>query len=394
LTMGCGGSDESETMCVSVVVSATEDCKHQTDAIYEEMVREFSGKGHRGSKAVEKVFEFMELAEFTDQCNRAFLEASGGDNKALNFTEFTKFLLKLLQELLAETAQIGSDSMHYELSPDEAAEWYSKVDSNNSGKIEKGEFLEVMRYFCMKAKLDTAIKMNNHLQKLKEQGDWVDMNEHFRSGGDCTFGPDSVGVSGEPKGFRLCKAAWHQEGHLLCRIPFQTEDKKLEVTLEYMTCAKDNTEPGEGFCVYLVDPSVEGWDTDFDGEGPVGFQGKSGAVVGCFVDIGGKVSGDKNHCCVKGPDLKDKDCVAKKKVDANDIMTDGKWKEIKISFDTDDGEIDFKIDGVKVCDDVKWKGKDGMTLPKNVAVGICGATSGDHCCEIRVHDLRIQHKND
>ena len=44
-----------------------------------------------------QVFEFMETAEFTDQCNQAFLEASGGDNKALNFTEFTKFLLELLQ---------------------------------------------------------------------------------------------------------------------------------------------------------------------------------------------------------------------------------------------------------------------------------------------------------
>ena len=44
------------------------------------------------------------------------------------------------------------------------------------------------------------------------------------------------------------------------------------MTLEYMTCAKDSMEPGEGFCVYLVDPSKEGWDTDFNGEGPVGFQ--------------------------------------------------------------------------------------------------------------------------
>ena len=35
-----------------------------------------------------------------------------------------------------------------QLGPDEAAEWYSKVDSNNSGKIEKGEFMEVMRYVC------------------------------------------------------------------------------------------------------------------------------------------------------------------------------------------------------------------------------------------------------
>ena len=53
--MGCGGSDESETMCVSVVAGATDDCKYQADAIYEDMVREFGGKGQRGSQAVEKV---------------------------------------------------------------------------------------------------------------------------------------------------------------------------------------------------------------------------------------------------------------------------------------------------------------------------------------------------
>lgn len=378
----------------SVVCKATEDLALETQAVFDKMALKFSGKGHRGAKLVQSVFEFMDTSEFNLACDQAFVEASAGDLEALNFTEFTTFLVKLLRELLCETQQIGDDNVDYDLSSDEAAEWYSKVDSNNSGKIEKGEFIEVTKYFCTKAKLDYAMKMNSHLEAMKEQGDYTDMNEQFRVGGDCTFGPQSIGVSGESKGFRLCKAGWHQEGHMLCRVPFETDDKKLEVKLEYMTCSKDNCEPGEGFCVYLVDPSVEGWDTDFNGEGPVGFQGKAGAVVGCFVDIGGKVCGDKNHCAIKGPTLADKDCVAKKKVEEDDIMTNGEWKEIKIGFDTDDGEIDFKIDGKKMCDDVKWHGKDGMKIPKTVSVGICAATSGDRCCEIRVNDLKITYKDD
>ena len=31
---------------------------------------------------------------------------------------------------------------------------------------------------------------------------------------------------------------------------------------------------GQGICLYLLDPSVPGWDRDFDGSGPLGFVGE------------------------------------------------------------------------------------------------------------------------
>merc|ERR1711865_444814 len=193
--MGCAESvGTGEIVNGSVVHSANDDCDHQTQAVYQQMCKDFGGKGHRGTQAIDKIFEFVEQEAFQEKCNQTFLKASGGgDNAALNFTDFTKTLLQLLEELLVDTQQVGNDNVHYDLSSDEAAEWYSKVDSNNSGKIEKGEFIEVMHYFVCKAKLDSAIKMHSHLKHLKDQGDYVDMNEYFRSGGDCTFGPASQG---------------------------------------------------------------------------------------------------------------------------------------------------------------------------------------------------------
>ena len=31
---------------------------------------------------------------------------------------------------------------------------------------------------------------------------------------------------------------------------------------------------GQGICLYLLDPSVPGWDRDFDGSSPLGFAGE------------------------------------------------------------------------------------------------------------------------
>ena len=55
----------------------------------------------------------------------------------------------------------------------------------------------------------------------------------------------------------------------------------------------ENSGGGEGLCVYLLDPSVPGWDTHFDGSGPLGFVGKKGAIVGVGIDCGGDFSEGK-----------------------------------------------------------------------------------------------------
>merc|ERR1712188_36710 len=175
--MGCGGSDESEHVNQSVVCAATDDVHHQTEGVFMEMAKDFGTKGVRGQKAVEKIFKFIESAEFAT------------------------YLTKLLDHYLKETQHVGDDGQVYMLAQDEAEEWYSKVDSNNSGVIEKNEFYEVMKYFMVKAKLDTAMKMHAYLKNLPQ---YKDMNEFFRCGGDCTWGDGG-------EGFRLTADAHHQE---------------------------------------------------------------------------------------------------------------------------------------------------------------------------------------
>ena len=78
-----------------------------------------------------------------------------------------------------------------------------------------------------------------------------------------------------------------RRAHLLCRVPFdlrrhkrlhvciqhaaQTEPLTLQVSLEYtMGPQMTDRNGGEGLCLYLADPSVVGWDTDFEGGGSVG----------------------------------------------------------------------------------------------------------------------------
>ena len=61
-----------------------------------------------------------------------------------------------------------------------------------------------------------------------------------------------------------------------------------------MLCyASQEQNGGEGLCVYLLDPSVPGWDRHFDGSGPLGFVGKKGAIVGVGIDCSGDFSNGK-----------------------------------------------------------------------------------------------------
>ena len=53
-------------------------------------------------------------------------------------------------------------------------------------------------------------------------------------------------------------------------------------------------------CVDLVDPSVGGWDTHFDGSGPLGFVGKAGAILGVGIDCTGNFcEGEPSSIAIK-----------------------------------------------------------------------------------------------
>ena len=104
-------------------------------------------------------------------------------------------------------------------------------------------------------------------------------------------------------GFELTQDKDNQEGHLLCRVPFQCRSNEIHASLEYVMEPKSAAEGGgQGLCVYLVDPSVPGWDRHFDGSGPMGFVGKKGAILGVGIDMTGEfgegLTGSRCLVCV------------------------------------------------------------------------------------------------
>merc|ERR1711998_755055 len=137
----------------------------------------------------------------------------------------------------------------------------SVVDADKSGSIGKGEFAEVIAFFCLNLKLKSASEM---LQLLKDKPPYTDYDgAPFRLGGSTRV----------HNGFELTAGRSHQEGHFLCTHPFDATAGEIYVKLEYQAYAREQHEFGEGICIYLCNPDVEGWDTHFDGSGPVGFQG-------------------------------------------------------------------------------------------------------------------------
>eukprot|EP00658_Telonema_sp_P-2_P043057 TRINITY_DN31012_c0_g2_i2.p1 TRINITY_DN31012_c0_g2~~TRINITY_DN31012_c0_g2_i2.p1 ORF type:complete len:195 (-),score=75.57 TRINITY_DN31012_c0_g2_i2:50-634(-) len=88
-------------------------------------------------------------------------------------------------------------------------------------------------------------------------------------------------------GFELTQDQPDQTGHVLCLSPFQLEGiQRLRVGLEYtMGPNMSYGTGGEGLCIYLADPNVPGCFTDFSGQGPLGFVGKPGALLGVGIDL-------------------------------------------------------------------------------------------------------------
>ena len=72
-------------------------------------------------------------------------------------------------------------------------------------------------------------------------------------------------------------------------MPFKCKGNQIHAGLEYEMGPKESG-GGEGLCVYLLDPTVPGWDQDFTGSGSLGFVGKKGAIVGVGIDCGGDFS--------------------------------------------------------------------------------------------------------
>merc|ERR1712166_681841 len=213
--------------------------------------------------------------------------------------------------------------------------------------------------------------VDGKLAKLDHEGDW-------RMAGDAKPG----------QGFELTQDADNQEGHLLCRVKFETRTNELHASLEYSMTPKSAAQGGgQGLCVYLVDPDVAGWDRHFDGSGPLGFVGKKGAIVGVGIDCTGTFcDGEPASIAVKR--ASDGKLLCDPVALKGGVVTPGhEFREVKIKFDIEENKVDVTIGGKKVLDDIKFE---GIKIPRTVCIGVCAGTADGHNNKIAVNKLKIK----
>jgi len=210
------------------------------------------------------------------------------------------------------------------------------------------------------------------LKPLDEEGDWR------------MAGTGKVGF-----GFELTQDKDDQEGHLLCRVPFEAKGAELHASLEYVMKPKSAAEGGgQGLCIYLVDPAVEGWDRMFDGSGPLGFVGKAGAIVGVGIDCTGEFcEGQPASIAIKR--ASDSKLLCDPVPLEGGVVTrdDELWRKVKIKFDIEENKCDVTIGGVKVLDDIPFE---GVKIPKRVCIAVCAGTAGGHTNMMCVNKLKIK----
>jgi len=349
-----------------------------------ELVEDWAGAGQRAQNAIHKAYKFLGDEKFKETVNEKF--TSEGD-EPLQYAQFEDALVELMKGLLKDTAELAEDDKAVEVSKADLKGWFDLVDTDKSGTIGKGEFAEVIAHFCLNYKCKSAAQI---LAAVSEKPHFTDYEgAPFRMGGNCRVN----------NGFELCSGKYNEEGHFLCTHAFDADQGEIFVKVEYQAMQRSGKEDedhiGEGICIYLADPSVKGWNTAFDGSGPVGFQGKPGGVVGVFLDFAGNISGKgKNHICVKSCD-ENAPVLAAVKIEESLMTEPGAWQRLQIKFDTQEHKCDvsIKLNGEwkKVIDDLKF---DGIEIPKKVCPGVCGATSSENHGCFRVNKLKVEMKPD
>jgi len=194
-------------------------------------------------------------------------------------------------------------------------------------------------------------------------------------------------------GFELTQDADDQEGHLLCRHPFEAKADEIHCTFVYTMKPKNFQEQGgQGLCAYICDPSVPGWDRHFDGSGPLGFVGKKGAILGVGIDCTGTFcEGEPSSVAVKR--AQDNKLLCDPVVLEGGVATKEKsdyWRKVHIKFDIEKMEIDVKIGGQQVLKDIKIDLGEGVKLPKIVCIGVCAGTADGLNNHICINKLKLK----
>lgn len=195
-------------------------------------------------------------------------------------------------------------------------------------------------------------------------------------------------------GFELTQDKNDQEGHLLCRQPFETKSNEIIASLEYVMQPKSAAEGGgQGLCIYLVDPTVRGWDRQFDGTDPLGFVGKKGAILGVGIDCTGTFcEGQPASVAIKR--ARDSKLLCEPVVVEGGVATQTKanfWRKIKIKFDIEANTCDVAIGGVKVLDAVKFE---GVKIPHRVCIGVCAGTADGKSNHMCINKLKLKAEDD
>eukprot|EP00658_Telonema_sp_P-2_P076579 TRINITY_DN6733_c0_g1_i6.p1 TRINITY_DN6733_c0_g1~~TRINITY_DN6733_c0_g1_i6.p1 ORF type:complete len:445 (-),score=101.82 TRINITY_DN6733_c0_g1_i6:109-1443(-) len=208
--------------------------------------------------------------------------------------------------------------------------------------------------------------------------------------------------------FELTQGAEDQEGHVLCRQPFVSHGVEVHASVEYSMSTKAcNQHGGHGICIYLLDPTIPGWDRSFNGAGPLGFVGKAGAILGVGLesslgDSTGEFFGEHPGAVAVRRASDSKllcEAVALEKhgeEGVESVSTDGgEWRMIKAKFDIADMTVTVKIGGYKYLDNVSIDlGQDEagnpIKIPSQVCVAVCAGVAGhwrvDRIC---VNNLKV-----
>ena len=175
---------------------------------------------------------------------------------------------------------------------------------------------------------------------------------------------------------------------MLCRIPLETNSSHIFAHFDYVAEAEDPGSVGEGLCVYLIDPALDGWDRDFTTAGPLGFVGKKGAVVGIAIDLAGNFCGKPNHVAIKSPAG---DTLFRCALPCSAVTPANDWRDVSIQFDIDEHTCDMSIAGEELFTGVKLE---CISIPRTICIGVCAAANATHHAFIAVNNISLDDDDD
>merc|ERR1712166_701380 len=352
------------------------------------MKEKFGKRGEISLEQIEDAYSFVDTAEFLQACNKCFEESAGADAQEMGLADFEDAIEAFLTDMLKATNNIGDDDNCVQINKADVKEWFSLVDSDGSGKVSKGEFGELIKFFVLNYQVKSTQELKTALEACPP---FKDFNDNFRMGGNCHMDNERGcftlvrGKFQRAVGHFLCRAKFDAKGDVYVKFKYQCNPREDKVWEADKKAA--NAICGEGLCVYLVDPSKEKWDEDFDGEGVCGFQGKAGGLFGCFLDLGGNICGkDKDHVAIAKCEVGSEIIAAEKYTKGTGLRTKqccDKWRKVEVHFNTDDKKVSVKVGGKKVIDSVHLD----IEFPEKICVGICAGTSKDAHARFSVNDL-------